>query len=168
MQVCKLCGTPNASISNRPSPLRLTRLRLTTEPTERGKNLKRMLFHSRAAASRERVLFYFGPSSFFRCWSVRPPLTFSTTRKKKIVEGEKNRETWPSGKERFFSFLVETRHTYITRHITTEYKHHGASSERKHDQPERPDRGIRGQRPHRGKSRRTRFTVEERPVVVAV
>merc|ERR1711966_142435 len=47
-------------------------------------------------------------------------------------------------------------------------KHHGASSERKHDQPERPDRGIRGQGPHRGESRRTRCTVEERPVFVAV
>ena len=39
--------------------------------------------------------------------------------------------------------------------INTRNKH-GASSERKHDKPERPDRGIRGQRPHRGKSRRTR------------
>ena len=117
--------------------------------------------------SQQEFFFILVRPLFFDAGLSVHPLPFPP-QEKKIVEGEKNRETWPSGKERFFSFLVETRHTYITPHITTEYKHHGASSERKHDQPERPDRGIRGQRPHRGESRRTRCTVEERPVFVAV
>jgi hypothetical protein len=56
-----------------------------------------MLFHSRAADSRERVLFYFGVRPLFFDAGVCPstPYLFHH-KKKKIVEGEKNRETWPS------------------------------------------------------------------------
>ena len=92
MQVCKLCGTPNASIFNSPSPLRLTRLMLTTEPTERGKNLKRMLFHSRAAASRSSFLFW---SVLFFSMLVCPPLP-----KKAINNNTKGRKRYKQSAER--------------------------------------------------------------------
>ena len=86
--------SPNASISNSPSPLRLNRLMLTTEPTERGKNLKRMLFHSRAAASRSSFLFW---SVLFFSMMVCPPLPFPPQEKKNCRDlREKQRETWPS------------------------------------------------------------------------
>ena len=99
MQVCKPCGTPNASIFNSPSPLRLTRLMLTTEPTERGKNLKRMLFHSRAAASRSSFLFW---SVLFFSMLGLSTLTFSTTRKKNCRGREKQRDVAERKREIFF------------------------------------------------------------------
>ena len=52
--------------------------------------------------SQQGVLFYFGPSSFFRCWSVRPPLTFSTTRKKNCRGREKQRDVAERKREIFF------------------------------------------------------------------
>ena len=115
MQVCKLCGTPNASISNRPSPLRLTRLMLTTEPTERGKNLKRMLFHSRAAASREFFFILVRPLFFDAGLSVHP-LPFPPQEKKNCRGREKQRDVAELKREIFFFSRWNASHVNHSSH----------------------------------------------------